>query len=151
MIYRTICEQLDTLDKITDAAECFHKMTSELGEEIHLHVEQTEWVRGKRLCIPRSYYYLHLCDNFLSAFKRRLSRKLEDLGDAAMDVRRHNKAIYEYSAALSLDPTSPQGLLLKRSKAYVARGLWENGLRDADKVRPFLSRRLVLVDGIIIR
>ena len=54
-IYRTICEQLDTLNKITDTTECFHEMTRELEEEINLHVEQAEWVLGKRLCIPRRY------------------------------------------------------------------------------------------------
>ena len=68
-----------------------------------------------------------------------------------MDARRHNEAISEYSSALSLDPTSPQGLFIKRSKAYVAEGLLEKALNDAEKVCPILSRRLVLVDGIIIR
>ena len=134
IIYRTICEQLDTLNRITDATECFHQMTSELGEEINLHGEQAEWVLGERFCIP--HWYCHLCDNFLSGFKQRLSRKLEYLGDAALRARRHNEAISEYSLALSLDPTSPQGLFIKRSRACVARGLWENGLQDADKVRP---------------
>ena len=68
-----------------------------------------------------------------------------------MDAQRHNAAISEYSAALSLDPTSSQGLFVKRSKAYVASDLWENGLQDADKVCPFLSRGLVLVDGVTTR
>ena len=149
IIYRTICEHLDTLDEITDATECFHQMTTELGEEINLHIEQAEWVLSERFYIP--HWYCHLCDNFLSGFKQHLSRKLEYLGDAAMHVRRHNEAISEYSLALSLDPTSPQGLFIKRSRAYVARDLWENGLTDANRVRPFLSRRLLLVDGIIIR
>ena len=67
-----------------------------------------------------------------------------------MDAQRHEEAITEYSAALSLDPTSLQGLI-KRSKGSVARGLWEDGLRDADKVRPLFSRRLVLVDGTTTR
>jgi hypothetical protein len=147
-IYRTICEQLDTLDRITDATECFHQMTNELGEGENVHVTEAEWIHGERLCIPR--WYCHLCDIFLSGFRRHLSRKLEDLGDAAIVAQRHNEAISEYSLALSLDPTSPQGLI-KRSKAYVAKGLWGNGLEDADKVRPSLSRRLVLVDGMIIR
>jgi hypothetical protein len=75
---------------------------------------------------------------FLSGFKQRLSRKLEDLGNAALRAQRDDDAISEYSLALSLDPTSPQDLLIKRSKAYVAKGLWENGLKDADQVRLFL-------------
>ena len=45
-IYRTICEQLDTLDKVKDATECFHQMTSELGEETNANDEQVEWVNG---------------------------------------------------------------------------------------------------------
>ena len=109
-------------------------MTSELGEEANLHVAQAEWIHGERMCIP--HLYCHLSDNIPSGFKRRLSQKLEDLGDAAMRARRHDDAISKYSLALSLDPTSPQGLLIKRSKAYVSKGVWENGLQDADKVRP---------------
>ena len=75
-----------------------------------------------------------ICDNFLSGFK---SQQPEDLGDAYLHARRDD-AISEYSLALSLDPTSPQDLFVKRSKAYVAKGLWENGLNNANKVRPFL-------------
>jgi hypothetical protein len=135
-IYRTICEQLDTLDRITEATECFHQMTNELGDETTVHVAQAEWIHGERLCIPR--WYCHLCDNFLSGFKQRLSQKLEDLGDAALRAQRDDDAISEYSLALSLDPTSPQDLLIKRSKAYVAKGSCENGLQDANKVCPFL-------------
>ena len=68
-----------------------------------------------------------------------------------MDAKRHDDAIFEYSAALSLDPTDPQDLLIKRSKAYVANGSWENGLKDANKVRPFPLHGLDLVSDVIIR
>ena len=30
-IYRAICERLEAIDHITDAAECFHEMEYELG------------------------------------------------------------------------------------------------------------------------
>ena len=62
-------------------------------------------------------------------FKRRCSGKLEDLGD-----RRSDDAVSHYSAALALDPASPQDLLIKRSKAYLAGGSWEVALDDANKV-----------------
>ena len=41
----------------------------------------------------------------------------------------------QYSTALSLNPTNPVGLLLKRSNARAMLGLWEDALKDADKVR----------------
>ena len=73
-IYRTICEQLDTLNKITNVTESFHEMTSELGVETSVYVAQAEWVHGEPLCIPG--WYCHLCDNFLSGFKQRVSSSL---------------------------------------------------------------------------
>ena len=41
-IYQAIVERLEATDRIADAVECFHQMTSELGEEI-----EHEWVLGK--------------------------------------------------------------------------------------------------------
>jgi hypothetical protein len=63
-----------------------------------------------------------------------------------MNTRYYNEAVSQYSAALSLDPAVPQGLFIKRSKAYMAGGLWEDAVNDANKVRPFVSHSLVLVD-----
>lgn len=68
-------------------------------------------------------------------FKRHYSGRLEDLGDTAMSAERHDDAIALYSTALSLNPSVPQRLFLKRSKAYVAMGSWLEALDDADKVR----------------
>ena len=45
-IYQAIVERLEATDRIVDAAECFHQMTSELGEKIDL-----EWVLGRWSCI----------------------------------------------------------------------------------------------------
>ena len=45
-IYQAIVERLEATDRIADAVECFHQMTSELGENIEL-----EWVLGKWSCI----------------------------------------------------------------------------------------------------
>lgn len=47
--YQTICEELDTLNKIMDATECYHQMMDELGR--NLPTEQMEWILGKRLFI----------------------------------------------------------------------------------------------------
>ena len=63
-----------------------------------------------------------------------------------MNTQHYVEAISQYSAALVLDPVAPQGLFIKRSKAYIAGGLWDAALNDANKVCPFVSRRLVLVN-----
>jgi len=48
-------------------------------------------------------------------FRGRCVEKLEKLGDAARDSKKHNEAIGYYSTELSLDPTN-NDILLKRSK-----------------------------------
>ena len=45
-VYQALVERLEVTDRIADAIECFHQMTSELGENIDL-----EWVLGKWSCI----------------------------------------------------------------------------------------------------
>ena len=47
MIYRVVCERLETLDRVTDALECFHQMTSALGRNMNLHGEHSEWGHGE--------------------------------------------------------------------------------------------------------
>lgn len=59
-------------------------------------------------------------------------------GDAAVDEQRHHEAITQYSVAITLNPDSPQGLFIKRSKARMAEGLWEDALTDANEVRPIV-------------
>ena len=88
----------------------------------------------------------HLFDHPLSEFKSRCCEKLDGLGNTAMNTQHYDQAISLYSAALSLDPAAPQGLLIKRSKANISGGLWEDALNDANKVCPFVSRRRVLVN-----
>ena len=41
-VYQAIVECLEVTDRIADAVECFHQMTSELGEKIDF-----KWVLGK--------------------------------------------------------------------------------------------------------
>ena len=45
-IYQAIVKHLEATDRIADTVECFHQMTSELGEKIDF-----KWVLGKSLCI----------------------------------------------------------------------------------------------------
>ena len=143
-IYRVVCERLETIDRIMDASECFLQMVDELAEQTDAHVEQAEWVLGEWSRI--SCWCRRLCDHCMLDFKHRCSRKLEGLGDTAMSAEQHDDAISRYTAALSLNPTAPQDLFIKRSKVYIARGLWEDALNDANQVCLFISCKLVLVD-----
>ncbi|KAF8129301.1 hypothetical protein EV363DRAFT_1338600 [Boletus edulis] len=104
--YRVICEFLDTTDHVTEASDCFRQMVDEMVGQVNAHIEEAEWVLGK----------------------------LERLGDNAMDAGRHSDAVSHYSAALALHPAVSTRLFVKRSKAYVAGGLGESALNDANKV-----------------
>lgn len=64
-----------------------------------------------------------------------------------MDAQHHDDAIVQYSAALALDPAFPQDILIKRCKEYVAKGLWEDALEDANRVRCFCLRSSRLTDA----
>jgi len=68
-----------------------------------------------------------------------------------VNAQQVDEAIFKYSVALSLYPPAPQGLFIKRSKAYIDKGPWKNALSDANKVRSFVSCGFILVDPIIIR
>ncbi|KAG8220672.1 hypothetical protein J3R82DRAFT_2958 [Butyriboletus roseoflavus] len=105
------CELLETVDRVMDATECIHELANELAQEIE--GKEGKWVLD---------------------FKSRCFGKLEDLGDAAMNTQQYDEAISQYSAALSLNPTTPQAqIFVKRSKARAARGLWEDASNDANE------------------
>ena len=61
--------------------------------------------------------------------------KLESSGDTAVSDGRHGGAVSHYPTSLALKPATLQNLLIKRSKAYMAKGLWEEALNDANTVR----------------
>ena len=42
IIYRALCEHLESVNCVADAIECFHQMASELGQE--LEAEQARWI-----------------------------------------------------------------------------------------------------------
>ena len=81
--------------------------------------------------LPRHHY------QWLSDFNFRCCGKLEGLGDGATNAKQYDKAISQYTAALSLDPPSPHDLLVKRSKAHAEKGNWNDALNDANEVACF--------------
>ena len=72
--------------------------------------------------------------------------KLESSGNTAVSDERHGGAVSHFPTALLLKPGTLQNLLIKRSKAYVVKGLWAEALNDANKVRCSVSHKLVLVN-----
>ena len=81
-------------------------------------------------CVSGSIY-----DHFLLVFRQRCADKLEHLGDVAVNDQRHDDAITQYSAALSLG-LQIHHVFIKRSKVHIAKGLWESALDDANQVCP---------------
>jgi hypothetical protein len=79
-------------------------------------------------------YVLSFTCHFLSDFRRRSLKKLEHLGDKAVDAQRYHEAISYYSTSLSINSPAPQGILLKRSKARLAAGSWKQAVDDANEV-----------------
>ena len=77
----------------------------------------------------------------LSDFRQRAAEKLEDLGDTAAAAQRYDEATSLYTIALSLKPCSPQGILVKRSKMYMAVRSWDQALDDANQVHHFVICR----------
>lgn len=86
-----------------------------------------------------------------------LSKLLSDfsqrLGSTALNAKRYDEAVLHYTTALSLNPPSPQGILIKRSKAYMASRTWKEALDDANQVDHLsllqVNRRLQLRGGCI--
>ncbi|KAF8451904.1 hypothetical protein L210DRAFT_1060427 [Boletus edulis BED1] len=113
-IYRVVCERLETTDRIADAIECFRELTCDPQQEtIELQNEHLAWDLD---------------------FRERASENLERLGDKAVDAQRYDDAIARYSSALSLIPSPPQAILIKRSKVWLATGSWKQALEDANQV-----------------
>jgi hypothetical protein len=82
-------------------------------------------------------YSRHLRDRSLSECKSRCCEKLEALGDIAIGARQHDEAILQYSAALSLNPTTPEALFAQRRNARVVTGMWEDAFNDANEACHF--------------
>ena len=84
-----------------------------------------------------------------SDFMQHAAEKPEDLGDAAAATQRYDEAISLYMAALSLNPRSPQGILVKRSEMYVTVGSWEQALNDVNQVHHFVIGRSIPLHVVI--
>ncbi|KAF8546059.1 WD40 repeat-like protein, partial [Imleria badia] len=108
MIRRHLCEALYAAGRTKDAVECFCKM-----EETRLHGEHLEWAHD---------------------FSKRSFNVFKHLGDTAVDAQRYEEAISHYSTALSLNPPSPQDVLAKRIKAFMATGCWKQAADDANQL-----------------
>ena len=59
---------------------------------------------------------------------------LEGLGDTALNSGEHDAAIARYTSALSLSPSNPMDILVKRSTARASKELWKDALTDANDV-----------------
>ena len=59
---------------------------------------------------------------------------LESLGDTALKSEEHDNAIACYTSALSLKPSNPMDILVKRSKARASKKSWKDALSDANEV-----------------
>ena len=81
----------------------------------------------------------HLHERSLSDFK---SHCCEKLGDIAIDAQQLDEAISQYSAALTLNPTTPQALLAQRRKVHASmRG---DALNDTNKACHFRCMQVCL-------
>ncbi|KIO02162.1 hypothetical protein M404DRAFT_960973 [Pisolithus tinctorius Marx 270] len=72
--------------------------------------------------------------DWIADFTQKCAVTLEHVGDSAFGSSKHDDAIAQYTAALSLSPASPTSLFIKRSRARAAKGLWEEALQDVNEV-----------------
>ena len=91
------------------------------------------------------YLVSSLTSHFLSDFRQCSIKKSEHLGDVAVDSQRYDEAISHYSTALLLNSPSPQGILVKRSKARLATGPWKHALDEANQVHHFYPMEVNLL------
>ena len=72
--------------------------------------------------------------------------KLESSGDTTVSDERHGGTVSCYPTSLVLKPVTLQNLLIKRSQAYIAKGLFVEALNDANKVCRSMSHKVVLIN-----
>ncbi|KAF8552370.1 hypothetical protein OG21DRAFT_145752 [Imleria badia] len=72
-------------------------------------------------------------DHAIQLRPRECIKPFEDYGDAIFWDKNPEDAMKQYSTALSLNPSSPAGLPVKRNKVRAMSGLWEEALKDADE------------------
>jgi len=115
----------------SEVAEPLSTVVETLGEEVLTEEVTTGWDPG----MP-SYDQsgLSCIEVLTSDLVHKCLTTLESVGDVAVRSKNHKRAIVQYSTALSLNPSNPMGLLVKRSNARATLGMWEDALKDADEV-----------------
>ena len=98
-----------------------------------------------------SHLVVHLVMSLLTTnlpdFRQRVADQPEHWGDTAANAKQYDEAISLYTTALSHDPPSPQDILIKRSKVYMALGSWQQAADDANQVRHHCRMQVNLVDA----
>ncbi|KAI6011786.1 hypothetical protein EDC04DRAFT_3145675 [Pisolithus marmoratus] len=103
-----LCETLCAEGRIAEAMEILLNIISTSEGEIQRSKETMDWVTD---------------------FTKRRASILEHVSDEVFELKRDD-AITQSTTAL---PFSPAGLLVKRSRARAAKGLWEDALQDANQ------------------
>ncbi|KAH7908863.1 hypothetical protein BJ138DRAFT_1115465 [Hygrophoropsis aurantiaca] len=109
-IHQQKCEALYATGRTNEAAEALHVMINQLDYLTRAMKETDDW---------------------LTDFEHRCAQKSVTLGDEALRVGRYNGAVNQYSAALAFGQ-SKEDVLIKRSKARAAMGIWKDALKDAE-------------------
>ncbi|KAI6144910.1 hypothetical protein BKA82DRAFT_4394211 [Pisolithus tinctorius] len=71
--------------------------------------------------------------NWITDFTEKCTTILEHVSGEGFRSAKYDETITLSSVALSLSSPSPTGLLIMRSKARAAKGLWEDALQDANE------------------
>ena len=120
-VQRYHCEDLYAAGRVEEATVALLK--------IHASEVTAEWVMSRY----RDAYQVD-ANNVCSDLKKKCVEMLDGLGDTALRSGKHNEAIAWYTSALSLNPSNPIEILVKRSGARASKGLWEDALTDANEV-----------------
>ena len=134
-----------------EAVDCLFVSQNDVygGLLVEKRDEVYEWLSGKSshsmfVQVPVWSQKLHV------EFTNKCLGRVERIAEEAIRNDNHNAAIACYSAALKLNPESPEDILFKRSEAYAATGSWEDALADADEVHPkFILVKHRNTDGFI--
>ncbi|KAF8555002.1 hypothetical protein OG21DRAFT_1603126 [Imleria badia] len=115
-VYRVVCERLVTIDRFTDASECFRQLVDELQEQDD---EQSKWVLD---------------------FKCRCLEKFESRGDIAMSVEQHDNAILHYSLKKTL--ALAEKTLASAKNILAEKTLAEKTLSEKILAEKFLAKKI---------
>ncbi|KAI6044461.1 hypothetical protein EDC04DRAFT_2889916 [Pisolithus marmoratus] len=108
-----LCETLYAEELTAEAVEILLSISRTFNEEIQGSKSTADWI---------------------AEFTKKCITTLGHVGDEASASAKHDDAIIQYSAALSLSPPSLAGLLIKRSRARAAKALWERCNTGCERV-----------------